>query len=222
MRNSKQEAALSHYIDAQKGKGIPDQAPILPYRRTFSIVVEVLEMRDESTANHSKRVAAMARNFCRALMLPHFMTDLVELVAELHDIGKVGVSDEILKGGKKLTQKQFLKMQRHTVIGSDMLEKVGHMELIAQGVRHHHERWDGTGYPDGLRGDDIPFSSLIVALCDSVDAMLVKRAYVSRALTHEECRQELQNGSCTLYSPVLTDFLLENWDETVKDVYRLK
>lgn len=193
-------------------------ANLLLYRSAFVAIIAVLEARDNYTSHHSERVSTMSERFSKCLnLLPH-QVQLIEVTATVHDIGKVGISDSTLKKPGKLDDEQWVEMKSHTIIGEEVINKAGKLDIIAKGVRSHHEKWNGTGYPDGLKGEDIPFSSRIIAICDSADAMMSTRVY-RKALTPEICKSELIKGKGVMYQPELVDAFLENWDTIVGDLY---
>ena len=193
--------------------------PVALYRRTFETVIDVLEARDEYTAGHSRRVAVLVKRFSRILNVVPLQADVLELAASLHDLGKVGVPDATLNKCDKLNEDEWSEMRRHPDIGADIIIKSGNnLEHVAEIVRHHHEHWDGSGYPSGLAGKNIPKGSQIIAICDAVDSMMIKRVY-RPALSPTDCKQELMRGKGSLFSPTLTDVFLENWDRIISEVY---
>lgn len=196
-----------------------DNAHTLVYRRTFGAIVNVLEARDPYTAHHSQRVAAMAERLCDVLLMSPLETEAIGMTASVHDIGKVGIRDATLNKQGRLTDEEYAEMKRHPGIGADIILETGDLETVAEGVRHHHERWDGKGYPDGLAGAAIPYASRIIALCDSVDAMLSDRPY-RPAMSAEACRAEIRSNAGVMYDPLLARVFLEHWDEIVTEYPR--
>ena len=208
--------------------------PLLFYRNTFYSIVAVLEARDSYTAHHSERVAVMASRFCDVLRLPALQREMIEMTAAVHDIGKAGISDATLKKPGRLTDEEWAEIKNHPTIGAEIIKKAGQesimpemwmpmsgegrLDHVAAGVAAHHERWNGSGYPNGLAGNDIPLVSRIIALCDSVDAMLSKRVYRD-ALSPEVCKDELRKGRGIMYDPSLTDSFLAAWDYIVGSLY---
>jgi HD-GYP domain-containing protein (c-di-GMP phosphodiesterase class II) len=128
-------------------------------------------------------------------------------VALLHDIGKIGMPDEILRKPGRLDAHELAIMREHPVIGERILRHVPGLETVARAVRHEHERWDGTGYPDGLAGEAIPLSSRITLVCDAYHAMTSARPYRA-ALDHEEAAEELRRGAGTQFDPAIVTALL--------------
>jgi len=145
--------------------------------------------------------------------------DTIARAAALHDIGKVGIPDRVLLKADKLTEAEFEVMKTHTVIGADLLENLmsahGSYTMIKMGAeiaRAHHERWDGTGYPLGLRGDQIPLPARIIAVADVYDALTSKRVYKS-AWEHDEAIDSLRALSGQQFDPALVEIFLSHQDE---------
>jgi HD-GYP domain-containing protein (c-di-GMP phosphodiesterase class II) len=128
--------------------------------------------------------------------------DAIIAAARIHDLGKVATSDHILRKPGCLTDDEFAVIQRHPVDGSEILRHLTPYRHIVEIVRHHHERGDGRGYPDGLAGEAIPFGARVIAVADTYDAMTTDRPY-RRALSHEEALAELQRGAGTQFDPVV-------------------
>lgn len=147
------------------------------FLKTITMLAQMVELRDGSTFNHTQRVTKYAGMIGAQMELPEDQLELLERGAPLHDIGKVGISDEILLAPRRLTAAEFAKMQSHTTIGAAWLAGIAELHPVIPIVRNHHERWDGTGYPDRLAKDDIPLLARIVAVADSFDAMTSLRPY---------------------------------------------
>lgn len=185
---------------------------VFEYHDLIEAIVAAAEMRDPHTAYHSERVSNMTQELCRCLKLPEDETQLYHLAADLHDIGKIGIRDAVLLKDGPLDDAEWREMQSHTLIGSYILSKVERFDRIAYIVRHHHERWDGRGYPDGLSCAGIPLGARIIAVCDSIDAMLSDRSY-RRALPQEVCRAEIAKNSGKMYDAYIAELALQNWDD---------
>jgi putative nucleotidyltransferase with HDIG domain len=147
------------------------------FLRTITILAQAVELRDDYTGGHTQRVTRYALLIAEKLELPDDQVELIKLGGPLHDIGKIGIDDAILRKPGKLTADEFARMKKHTTMGAEILQTIPEMQPIIPIVRSHHERWDGTGYPDGLRGDDVPFLARIVAVADAFDAMTSNRPY---------------------------------------------
>lgn len=140
-------------------------------------LVRALESRDTYTAGHSQRVSDLAAGLASELRLPASDCTAIHIAGDLHDIGKIGIPDGILLKSGALSAAEREIIQTHPVIGFEILKGVDGLEQVALMVRHHHERFDGQGYPDGLQGDGIPLGARILAIADSYDAMTSNRTY---------------------------------------------
>jgi response regulator RpfG family c-di-GMP phosphodiesterase len=158
--------------------------------QTLTTLAETIDLRDPYTAGHSRRVAAYSRLLALDLGLSEEIVDTIEHAALLHDIGKVGVPDAVLFKNGTLDDEERLLIRAHPVIGAGLLADVPTMCDIYPCILHHHERWDGRGYPDGLSGENIPLGARIIAVADSFDAMTTDRPY-RRGLGAEAAIAEL-------------------------------
>lgn len=212
-------SSFRHPVQIDDPRNIISDIPIALYRSTFETVIDVLEARDEYTAGHSRRVAVLTKRFCKQLKVLPLEAEVFELAASLHDLGKVGIPDATLNKCEKLDETEWSEMRRHPDIGADIILKSGiKMDHIAEIVRHHHEHWDGSGYPDGIKGDQIPKGSQIISICDAVDSMMIERVY-RQALPPEVCRAEIAKDSDVFFRPELVAVFLGNWDVIVSGVY---
>jgi len=167
-------------------------------------IAEVVDKKIPDTIDHAKRVATITEAICNELKLPLSQTNEIILAAMLHDIGKIVIPDSILKKPDP-NEEEMKALHSHAIEGEKV---VGRLPLFRKGailIRHHHERWDGTGYPDHLKGEEIPLGSRIIAIADSFDAMTTQRYYRDRVKTFEEGLQELTNCSGTQFDPNLVD-----------------
>lgn len=168
---------------------------------TFELLADLLDRRDSYTASHSQRVAQLTSLILKEFpQLPAEEREAIILAARIHDLGKIATSDLVLRKPGRLTDEEFALIQRHPVDGGEILRHLSPYRHIVEIVRHHHERWDGKGYPDGLAGEFIPFGSRVIAVADTYDAMTTDRPY-RRALTHEEALAELRRGAGTQFDP---------------------
>ena len=147
------------------------------FHKTITILAQAVELRDDYTGGHTRRVTRYALLLARQLELPDDQLQLVKLGTPLHDIGKIGIDDAVLRKPGRLTAAEFAAMQEHTTKGAEILSTIPEMRPIVPIVRNHHERWDGTGYPDRLAGEEIPLLARIVAVADAFDAMTSDRPY---------------------------------------------
>ncbi|MEA2694880.1 MAG: hypothetical protein QOJ16_4267 [Acidobacteriota bacterium] len=139
--------------------------------------VAAVDAKDPYTRGHSERVAAVSRTIARQLTLPEELQHKVWIGALLHDVGKIGVEDQILKKAGVLTPEEYDQMKLHTVMGAEILSKIEQLKEMVPAVRWHHESWNGRGYPDGLKGEQIPLMARIVAVADCFDAITTNRPY---------------------------------------------
>lgn len=146
------------------------------------------------------------------------------MASSLHDIGKIGIDDKILNKKGRLTDEEFEIMKQHTVIGVEILEELQYyqdeplVKTAREICRWHHERYDGRGYPDGLKGEDIPISAQVVSLADVYDALVSKRVYKA-SYSHEKAMQMILNGECGAFNPLLLTCLKDIEDEIQEMVY---
>jgi len=166
-----------------------------------------LRLHHAPTAEHSHRLASLARAVAERLALDPIDATECELVAVLHDVGKLTIDPELLDWGGPLDDDQRARLRRHTIAGEELLAEVAGLEHLAGVVRATHEAWDGSGYPDGLSGDSIPLTARIVAAVDSFDAMTSDRAY-RRALPRREACRRMSRGAGSLFDPRVVDALL--------------
>ena len=173
-----------------------------------SVLANAIEVRDSSMEGHTERLAALALEIGRRRHLSDQDLEALELGAVLHDIGKIGIPDSVLRKPGPLTAEERSEVERHTEIGDRMLAPLALLESVRPIVKYHHERWDGGGYPDGLAGDDIPLLARIVSVADSIEAMSSLRPYRSPLGEHEVVH-ELMEGRGRQWDPSLVDIALE-------------
>jgi putative nucleotidyltransferase with HDIG domain len=147
------------------------------FLKTITILAQAVELRDDYTGGHTQRVTRYATMLAEKLELPDDQIEMVKMGGPLHDIGKIGIDDAVLRKPGKLTADEYEKMKKHTTMGAEILQTIPDLHPIIPMVRSHHERWDGSGYPDRLAGEDIPFLARIVAVADAFDAMTSHRPY---------------------------------------------
>jgi putative nucleotidyltransferase with HDIG domain len=172
------------------------------YHQTIASLAAAVDARDSSTERHSARVKALAVALARSLGLPESEVRDVEWGALLHDVGKIGVSDTILLKPGALTEEEWAQMRQHPEIGYRMLRTVAFLEGALPLVLHHHERWDGSGYPAGLRGEDIPLHARLFAVIDAYDAMTSDRPYRA-GMSHHVAIQRLRQGAGGHFDPAM-------------------
>lgn len=174
----------------------------ISYRQTLKALVQALEARDFETHGHSERVVTFSLRLGHELGLDKDALRNLELGALLHDIGKIGVPDAILRKPAALTEEEWAKMKLHPQHGQQILRNIAFLENAAQLVGQHHEKWDGTGYPYGLRGEDIDLSARIFAVVDAFDAMTSDRVY-RRGRPYQAALEELEKHAGTQFDPLV-------------------
>lgn len=175
-------------------------------------LITALEARDIYTAGHSSRVGDMSFDLARKMGLSGKNLVEVHMAAHLHDIGKIGIPEEILNKAGRLLPHEWEQVRRHPEIGCHILSKSKSIKDIAVIVLHHHERWDGHGYPQGLSGDRIPQGSRIIAVADAIDAMTSSRPY-RPPMTWEECRRELILNKGVQFDAAVVEAAEELWSQ---------
>ncbi|MFA5636595.1 MAG: HD domain-containing phosphohydrolase [Anaerovoracaceae bacterium] len=194
---------------------------------TIYALVKLAESRDDDTGAHIERTAQLCRLFAEKLrVLPEFSKAIddeyvtnIYRSSPLHDIGKVGIPDAILQKPGKLTPEEFAIMKTHANLGAKTLEEVVNryrgntfLKMGLEIAKGHHEKWDGSGYPGGLSGPDIPLSARIMALVDVYDALRSKRVY-KKAFSHEKSVAIIEEGKGSHFDPVLVDIFMQNQKE---------
>jgi len=193
--------------------GFPLMAPQLAYRAlnearrsirsTLEILVDTLEARDRATADHSRQVSAYASRILDEMPeVPAQLTETIQWASRVHDLGKAGVRDAILFKAGRLDAEEWVEMRSHAVIGADIIARLSQSDRIAMIIRHHHERWDGKGYPDALAGESIPLGSRIISVADTYEAMTTDRPY-RRGLPPEVAYKEILANSGTQFDPAV-------------------
>ena len=184
------------------------------YRGTAMLLSEVLSSTDEYTGHHSRSVVVLAHQVGEAMGLDETTLRDIEFGALLHDVGKISVPNEIINKPGRLTDEEMALMRLHTLDGEEMLTRIGGtLEQAGIVVRSHHERYDGKGYPDGLKGDEIPIAARVITACDSFNAMTTDRSYRA-AMSLDEAIAELRANAGTQFDPDVVEVLVsivETW-----------
>lgn len=166
----------------------------IDFHEFIESLTDILEMKDFYTRGHSHRVAEYSTLIAKELNLPYEDIFFVHMAGHLHDIGKVGISDSILNKKGSLSPEEYEIIKTHSTLGYNILKKVKGMEDMALVIKHHHERWDGRGYPDSLKEDKIPFFSRIISIADSFDAMTSSRVYRNKLGAKQACLELIKNS----------------------------
>jgi putative nucleotidyltransferase with HDIG domain len=186
------------------------------YRSTLKALTAALETRDSETHGHSERVVSYSLRLGREYGLSSENMKALEFGSLLHDIGKIGVPDSILRKPAKLTEEEWVRMREHPLHGQQILRGIEFLEGAARVVAQHHEKWDGSGYPFGLRNEDIDICARIFAVADAFDAITSDRVY-RRAKPYEAAAQELDNWAGRQFDPKVVEAFhrvpKEDWEE---------
>lgn len=188
---------------------------VVDFHEIIGCITGALEERDYYTEGHSQRVSDMVLFIAKRMGFPKDEVMLYHFSAHLHDIGKIGIPDAILRKNGRLTDAEFAVIKQHPEIGARILRKSPAFKEIAEIVLHHHERFDGQGYPDGIADYSIPLGSRLIAVCDSIDAMMTTRSY-RKAFPENVCYEEIKQCSGTRYDPDIVDIVLANWKELME------
>jgi len=177
-------------------------------------ISKIAEFKDDETYEHTQRVGMLSYEIAKTIGMPYEFCFIIKLSSPLHDVGKIGIPDKILLKPEKLTKDEFEIMKKHTIIGKDILKgskspilKMGEIIAIS-----HHERWDGTGYPNNLKGEEIPIEGRITNIADSIDAMASKRPYKEK-YDEDKLLSELKDNKGKMYDPHFIDVVLSMWNK---------
>jgi len=174
---------------------------------TLRALVRSLEAKDPYTKLHSERVTQWALAVARKMNCSEEEIESLTFAGHLHDIGKIGIRDQILMKPGRLTEEEYEIIKTHPVIGAEIVGHLGLLHLETSIIRHHHERWDGNGYPDGLKGKDIPKLSRILAVADTYDAITSRRPY-RKAMPDRFACEEIKKNSGTQFDPEIVQAFL--------------
>ena len=174
------------------------------FEKSMDSLIVALEMRDKLTKNHSANVCRYATLLAKRMHLPQHVVEEISYAAKLHDIGKISLPDSILLKEGELNEREWQLMKNHPIVGAKILEGIGILEHQIPTVRFHHERYDGKGYPDGLKGAAIPLGARILAVADAFDAMTSPRSYKDK-MTVEKAVEELRHCKGSQFDPVVVD-----------------
>lgn len=177
------------------------------YKQTVDAFMHAIEARDKYTEGHSQRVAEISCKIAKKLGYSQWKTEQIRMAAMLHDIGKIGISDIILNKPGKLSDEEFSIIKQHPVIGYNIIKDIKNLRFAADIIEHHHERYDGKGYPSGKGGDELSLDVYIVQLSDAIDAMATDRPY-RKALSNEEIISEIKKNIGTQFNPKIANIYL--------------
>jgi putative nucleotidyltransferase with HDIG domain len=205
-------ASLATQAATALDNAVKNERAVNFFTHTCNILVSFLETKDVHLPGHSRAVAALADMVTRRLGLADEQRREIHFAALLHDIGKVLLDPDLLAEGRRLTHEQVLRMREHARMGVELLKPITLWEGMLPLIQTHHERWDGTGYPSGLAGEDIPLGARVIAVADAFDAMT--RGYPGRpARTPEQAMAELQAGAGSQFDPRLVRLFVADYPE---------
>jgi HD-GYP domain-containing protein (c-di-GMP phosphodiesterase class II) len=189
--------------------------------QVVSALAAAIDAKDNYTNGHSSRVAEYARMIAARSGYTGEEQDEIYMMGLLHDVGKIGVPDEVINKPSKLTDAEFDLIKKHPVIGGSILESIKERPKLATGARWHHERYSGGGYPDGIAGEEIPEEARIIAVADAYDAMTSRRSYRG-VMSQEEVREEIEKGSGTQFDPRYAKVMIKMIEEDTEYSMREK
>ena len=205
------ENGIEKYSMASNNKVFYNELRELLYK-TIRAISNALDTKDSYTNGHSLRVTLYSMILARELNLDEAYMEDIEIAGLLHDIGKIAMPKSILCKNGRLTDDEFLVMKSHPVRGEKIVINIKKLQTISEWVKAHHEKWDGTGYPDGLKGEEIPLPGRIIALADTYDAMTSTRPYRT-ALSHETAINEINRCAGTQFDPKLAKIFVSLSDK---------
>jgi len=200
--------------------------------QTIQAMIDAIQAKDQYTKDHTQRVAIVSNEIAKAMNLEEEILQVLLVGTLVHDIGKIGIPDSILNKPSKLTDEEFEIMKKHTTIGYEIVSKMKFPKLreikfndrfsniggVADCVRSHHEKWNGTGYPDGLKGEEIPLLARIIAVADVFDALISERQY-KKGLPPFKCIEIIEQSKGTHFDPVIVDYFLKIVDDIIFILY---
>lgn len=199
-----------HELATTKSQILMDLSEL--FYKTIKSIAHALDAKDQYTHGHSLRVTLYSLALAKELKLPDSLLEEIETTGLLHDIGKIAIPERILSKPGKLTDEEFEIIKKHPELGEHLINGIGKLKLISNWLKYHHERYDGKGYPEGLKGEEIPISSRIIAIADTYDAMTSTRSY-RPALSHEEAMSEIKRCAGTQFDPKLAEIFMGISDE---------
>lgn len=182
---------------------------MLYYEGTIKALIRTIDAKDHYTFDHSEHVAKLSLAIADAVGFSKIMKNKLEHAAIIHDIGKIGVNEQILRKMGSLTKAELAEIKKHPEIGARIVNEVAFLEDTVEVVLYHHERFDGTGYPEGLKGDEIPLPARIVTIADAIDAMMRDRPY-RKAFSQSQIIDELIKGAGTQFDPEIVRLIIDN------------
>lgn len=212
-KRAKEELKLEHNKLRYRTEFLEEQVNaakrdiLLSYEGTVKALILTIDAKDHYTFDHSEHVSRLAVEIGNALNLPGDSVDRLGRAANMHDIGKIGIDEMILRKNGQLTPDEFLEVKKHPEIGATIVEQVPFLQDAIPVIMHHHERYDGRGYPLGLKGEEIPLHARIIVVADAIDAMMHARPYRD-SLPMQRVFFELEHNAGTQFDPMIVDLVL--------------
>jgi HD-GYP domain-containing protein (c-di-GMP phosphodiesterase class II) len=179
---------------------------------SIKALAEAIDAKDPYTRGHSERVAAYAATIASELSLPPSEVERIRLSALLHDVGKIGVDDRIIRKPTALSEEEFQLMKTHPIKGAAIMSAIPQLADVIPGMKYHHEKWSGGGYPEGLKGEEIPMQARIVTVADTFDAMTTTRPY-QQAMENEYVVERIKQFAGIRYDPVVVEAFVRAWEK---------
>jgi HD-GYP domain-containing protein (c-di-GMP phosphodiesterase class II) len=178
------------------------------YTQIIESFLKVIDSKDHYTEGHCERVAEYTYYLCKEMNLSRAKSERIISIAKIHDIGKIYVDDDILRSSNKLTKKEYSEIKEHTQYGYELLKDIDILNDDLDIMLYHHERWDGQGYPEGIKGDKIPVGARILAVCDSLDVMITGRSY-KPPMTKADIIEEFENCAGKQFDPEIAKKMIK-------------
>lgn len=204
---SEHEKLLNRTVRLEEQISKARQNVLMCYEGTVKALILTIDAKDHYTFDHSEHVARLSSSIAEVLSLPKNVKGKIEHAAVIHDIGKIGVDEKILRKRGPLTAEEFAEIKKHPEIGTTIVQSVPFLEDAVPVILYHHERYDGKGYPEGLKGEKIPLNSRIVMVADAIDAMMHARPY-RKSLPMDKVLSELRDNAGTQFDPAIVDLIL--------------
>ena len=212
-------AALEYYqLKHDNDKLIADLKEL--FSGTIKAIMEALDAKDSYTSGRSKRITYYSIIIAKQLGLSQIEIGKIELAGMLHDIGMIGVSDEILYKIEALTQEEYDEIKKHITYSVKILEDIKQLKDVVEIIKYHHEKYDGTGYPYGIKGEDIPIGSRIIALTDTFDSIISNRIYRNQ-IELSEAKQKIIEGAGTQFDPIVVKAFEDSFDSIITTIKEL-
>ncbi len=219
INKNKVSKVIIHVHDVTKEVELKDEIEST-FLSTIEALAESIDAKDTYTGRHSSNVLKYTSKICEAVEMDDKQKENIIIAATIHDIGKIGISDSILKKPDKLTDEEYEIMKKHPVIGASIVGKIHGYKKISNIIKYHHERWDGRGYPEGIKEDEIPLGAQIIAIADAFDAMTSNRVY-RKSLGYERAVQILTEEKGRQFNSELVELfidMLENSGEELLEI----